>query len=458
MRILLVQPGSSDLMVGFNRLIQPEPLALEILAATVPEHEVQILDLRVDHELAPTLSSFAPDLVGITGYTTDVPRMHGLFQQVKAYDPAVVTVVGGFHASLCPEDFDRDYVDVIVVGEGEQTFPELVETLEAGRDLAAVNGLIYRRQGRPYATTPREPAKDINSFPMPARHLTERYRSHYHFHFWEYPRLVETARGCPYRCTFCSVWKFHHGKCRLRKPERVLQEIAGLDPEIICFVDDNFLQSLPRAEAIGNLIKDAGIKTKYWMQARADSIVRRPDIIAKWAKIGLTTILIGFEKFREEELASVNKSSSVKVNEQAMEIMHDNGVEMWGAFIVDPQWTKPDFDALIDYVRSMKITFPQFTVLTPLPGTDFFKEKLNELATRNYEVFDFLHSVLPTKLPVEEFYANMARLYSSTTLSMTELRRRIRSGLIPISALQRVKGLLVDVTTPEAYLRSLTTA
>ncbi len=142
------------------------------------------------------------------------------------------------------------------------------------------------------------------------------------------------------------------------------------------------------------------------------------------------------------------------MNEKAMEIMLENGVDMWGGFIIDPQWTKPDFDALIEYVRSKKISFPQFTILTPLPGTAFFREKFKELTTLNYEVYDFFHSVLPTKLPLEEFYSNMARLYASTTLGIGELRKRVRSGEIPVSVLGRLRELLKEVTNPEAYLRS----
>lgn len=91
-------------------------------------------------------------------------------------------------------------------------------------------------------------------------------------------------------------------------------------------------------------------------------------------------------------------------------------------------------------------------VLTPLPGTEFFREKINELTTRNYELFDFLHSVLPTRLPTREFYENMAQLYASTTMSLSELKGRVRAGRIQVSALKRVKNLLVDLTNPQAYL------
>jgi len=456
MRILLVQPGRHRNMIGFSDIIRPEPLVLEILAACLPGHEVEILDLRVEDGLEEKLKSFKPDVVGVTGYTTVVPAMHGVCQLAKSLNPRVVTVVGGYHASLMPQDFDRDYVDVITVGEGERIIAELVDALERGRSLDKVDGLIYRKDGRQVTTKPRAMIADLDSTPLPSRHLSERNRDKYHFHFWSRPALVETARGCPYRCTFCSVWKFHKKICRFKTPERVLIELKQLDsPEIVAFVDDNFLQNIRRAERIYQLIKDEGIQTKYWMQARADSIVRHPEIIEKWASIGLTTILIGFEKFREDELDSLNKKSSIKTNEKCMEVMRKYGVEMWGGFIVDPQWTREDFDACIDYVRGMKITFPQFTVLTPLPGTEFYEEKKSQLITDNYEVFDFLHTVLPTRLPAEEFYQNMARLYTTCTLSLSDIRQRIRSGRFPATTLERVRGLLADVTSADAYIRTM---
>jgi radical SAM superfamily enzyme YgiQ (UPF0313 family) len=225
--------------------------------------------------------------------------------------------------------------------------------------------------------------------------------------------------------------------------------------DIAYFVDDNFLQNLRRAEKIHQLVKEAGLRLRYWMQARSDSIVKRPDLIERWASIGLSTVLVGFEKFREEELADLQKRSSVETNEEAARILRANDVDIWGAFIVDPTWKKSDFDALIDYVHRLKISFPQFSILTPLPGTEFFREKLSELTTGNYELFDFLHSVLPTRLPNRQFYGEMARLYSSTTMSFSELKRRIRSGRIQASGLRRIKNLISEVSNAEAYLRGL---
>ena len=457
MRILLVHPPTSPNSVGFNKFGCPEPLALEILGASLSHHEVRILDMRIDSDLETFVQAFEPDLVGVTGYTPDVPQMLTVCKEVKALDAGIRTVVGGYHATLCAEDFDVEYVDLIVAGEGERTLPELVEALEEDQDLEQIPGLIYRKGGRQLFTQVRPLLPDLDESPLPARHLTDRYRQDYFFQFWSSPAALETARGCPYNCKFCSVWVFHRRRCRFKSPRRVLEELSTIRTGIAYFVDDNFLQNLHRAEKICRLIDEAGLKLRYWMQARSDSIAKRPALIERWARTGLSTVLVGFEKFRQEELTDLDKRSSIKTNERAAQILQANGVDIWGAFIVDPAWERSDFDALIEYVRRLKISFPQFTVLTPLPGTEFFREKLGELTTRNYELFDFLHSVLPTKLPAAQFYAEMARLYSSTTMGLSELKKRIRSGHIQVSGLRRVKNLLSEVSNPDAYLRGLET-
>ncbi|MHB1415837.1 MAG: B12-binding domain-containing radical SAM protein, partial [Chloroflexota bacterium] len=150
MRILLVQPEWSMTLVGFNKLARPEPLGLEILAGALPHHDVRILDLRVDktpNVLQSTLASFQPHMVGVTAYTTDVPKAMAIMAEVKATSPEIYTVAGGHHASLAPHDFDRPFVDFIVVGEGEETFPQLVDALEAGRDFREIKGIIYSEDG-----------------------------------------------------------------------------------------------------------------------------------------------------------------------------------------------------------------------------------------------------------------------------------------------------------------------
>ncbi len=452
MRILLVQPSYQGQFGGLNQVMVPEPFALELLAAMVPEHDVRIIDLRIEENLDQTLEEFRPQLVGVTSLTANSPQALLVCKRTKRFDPNIFVVAGGYHAALSPQDFDGPHVDAVVIGEGEGAFAELVAAIDSGGDLRRIAGLRLRHEGKVITTVQRPLIKDLDTLPFPARNLTERFRQQYAFYLWPVVYAVETARGCPYRCNFCAVWQFHHGYCRLKTPERVLDELRRVPGKYVFFVDDNFLQNLTRAQKIGRLVAGEGINKRYWMQVRSDSVVRQPKVIEQWAKLGLSITSLGFETFREEDLKKFDKHNTVENNEKAVQILKENGVQVWGSFIVDPAWDRRDFDCLVEYVERLRLSFHQFTVLTPIPGTGFFAEKLQELLTTNYERFDFLHSVLPTKLPAAEFYENMARLYAMTKLSMADLRRGWHEGDITPETLRRLRDMLQRLANPQTYM------
>ena len=141
--------------------------------------------------------------------------------------------------------------------------------------------------------------------------------------------------------------------------------------------------------------------------------------------MGLGHVFIGFESLDEEELKAVNKKSSVETNEQALKIVQANGITVTSAFIINPDYGHKEFERLRNYIRDRGIPVPQFTVLTPLPGTDLFKEIEGKILTKNYELYDFLHSVVPTKLDPNEFYYEFASLYKSAYVNSGVLLKRI---------------------------------
>jgi radical SAM superfamily enzyme YgiQ (UPF0313 family) len=191
----------------------------------------------------------------------------------------------------------------------------------------------------------------------------------------------------------------------------VVNELAGLDEPFIDFAEDNVLHDVGRARKMCDVIKERGIHKTYKLYARTDTIVRHPDIIEKWKDIGMGLMLVGLESYRDNELKGLNKNNSVRNNEEAIRILQRNDVDIAAYFIVNPNYTEDDFKGLADYVAKMKLTQPHFTVLTPLPGTELYKERFHELTTKNYELFDFVHAVLPTTLPLEKFYDQFINLY-----------------------------------------------
>jgi radical SAM superfamily enzyme YgiQ (UPF0313 family) len=425
MKVLLVQPPQFG-KPGFNKIALVEPLGLEMVAgALIPEHEVRILDMRVDNCLEDAIADFRPDALGIScSFTIDVYRTRRIARAARTSGVPFV-FVGGLHASLNPPDFEDEAIDCVVVGEGESGGRALLAALASGSSLHDVSGLVLNKEGGQVFTGPRERTKDLDELPFAARGLLPRSRrGRYFFNFWKPLATIETARGCPHRCNFCSVWTFFQGRCTTKSPERVADELSRLSERYVLITDDNFLLNVKRAAKLATVLKERGIQKRYSFQARSDTIVKNPEIIAQWRAIGLSHIFIGFESLDERELEAINKKSTVETNEQALKIVHDHGISVTSAFIVNPDYGHGEFARLREYIVSRRISVPQFTVLTPLPGTDLFKEIENKILIKNYELYDFLHSVLPTKLEPSEFYREFASLYGAAYINSGVLKRR----------------------------------
>lgn len=414
MRVLLIQPGRKKETIGFDQMIFCEPLGLELIAGALKRHDVRILDMRLDDSLFKTLKEFKPDICGIScSYTIDVSSSLMIAKELNLYSKDLFIVVGGHHPTMVPKDFFKEEIDAIVVGEGEWTMRDLVEELEKKGNLKNIPGLFIKDGDEFLFTGERSLIEDLDSLPFPDYEIVKKYRSHYYMGFQKPLALVETARGCPYHCSFCSVWVFYKGRCRMKSPERVVSELMNLKEKNILFTDDNFLIHIGRIEEMISLLKKKGIKKKFTIQARSDSIVKHPELIIKLKEVGLKAVFIGFEKIKDDALADIGKNNSVKNNEEALRILRSQGVDVWASFIVDPDYSKEDFEMLKQYVIDNKIETPTFSILTPLPGTNLYQQKENELTTRDYDLFDIAHAVVNTKLPILEFYKEYANLWST---------------------------------------------
>ncbi len=279
MKILLIQPECQSGVIGFRLAAMPEPLALELLAASVPEHEVRILDMRIQRDLAGTLKSFSPDMVAVTALTTEVYAAMDVLRAVKAHSKEIFTLVGGYHVSLMPEDFFIPEADALSIGEGELSFRHVVEAVGRGRDLAGIPSIIYRDKSGQWVRAPESEEKiDMDRLPLPRRDLTAACRKDYFFLFDQPDSSIVTGRGCPYRCNFCSVWEFYGGRTRQMSPLRVMEEIVVVTTDHITFVDDNFLMNYKRESSIADLIR----RTAFANATRWNAAPTRSPSIRSW--------------------------------------------------------------------------------------------------------------------------------------------------------------------------------
>jgi len=190
----------------------------------------------------------------------------------------------------------------------------------------------------------------------------------------------------------------------------IVRELEQIGSHTVFFVDDNALVDPSLMEELRIQIKKSGINKQYWAQIRADSVVRYRSLLAGWKSIGLENVFIGFESITQKGLDELGKRLEVKYITEAIKTLDELGISIIGSFIVNPDFDKEDFSSLRRFVRRMRMPVPLFTVLTPLPGTVLYEEKLNEITSHNFELYDLMHSVLPTRLELINFYKEYGRL------------------------------------------------
>jgi len=413
MRVLLVQPPFDPTTSKLSAIGIPEPLGLEYIAAAIPDHDVRILDLRVEGSIEEAIKDFDPRVVGCTAVTASVKCALALLRAAKKINPEIVTVIGGHHPTLRPGDCQVEPVDVIVRGEGENPLAGLVSCVEAGRSFTAVDGIVHRSDGE-WTSNPRGDLVALDEYRFPARALTESMR-HAYFRVGLGSILsAVSSRGCTRRCHFCSIWRFHHGKYRRRSPENVVAELASRPELVLDFMDDDSFGDIKAMERLRQLVVDELPGRTFRFFVRSDTVVRSPDLFERWAGAGMKYALVGLESFRDEELRDLNKSATAEQNVKALEILKSVGIGVLGYLIVRPDFTEDDFERLGDTVEELGILQPVFGTLTPFPGTVLFDQMQDRLVTTDWEHFDGFRAVVETALPRPEYYRRLADLYRRT--------------------------------------------
>ncbi len=472
-KVLFVEP-QSGYSTGFNDTVRVETLGPEYLAASVQDTvECELADLRTKKGqalgLVGAIEKFQPDLVAFKcGYTTDVPVVADLAREVRAMDQQLPIIVGGHHISLSPEDLYIPEIDVIVYGEAEEIFPTLLNELGTKGRLDRIPYLHYRDVDGEFRKTVPEIRIDnlilhddasMNDRPEVLRELCDPYREEYDFLYHPKPYSIETARGCRYRCSFCSVWQFHHGTYKVEGWERTLKEIERIpNGSYVNIVDDLAIQVMPQEDyrksdawRLANALIESGNERRFWMQCRADNIVRNKELYTKWAEAGLDMVLVGLESDDPVELKRINKGSRVNINEEAITFLHTIGVKLWGAQMVFADWGHEKFDHLTEYNKRLGIECPQFTMHTPLPGTVDWHKYKDQLITKDRQYFDFLHPVLPTELPIREYIDRYIGLYKECHMPESELDRMVGIGQVPKEAATKFKRKFVRLLRTSNY-------
>jgi radical SAM superfamily enzyme YgiQ (UPF0313 family) len=426
MRILLVRPPVPEHTMGLKHVMICEPLELEYVAAGLAGHEVQILDLIVVKGFERRLEEFRPDVVGTSCYITGVNEVVKLCRTAKRWNPECGTVVGGVHASKAPEDFADPAVDCIVLGDGTSTIGPVVDAMEAGTGFDHIPGLaLPGGNGDVRLTEKHAYMPDPDALPLPRRDLVSHLQHKYYYLFHRPVATMKTTWGCWYKCNFCFTWRITDGVPYSRSPESIVEELEQIEAEDVYIVDDIFLFHRRRLARIAELIRERGIRKKFLVYARADFIAENEDVVREWSELGLRAVFIGLEAATDPELDSMDKQSSVDFNREAIAVLRKHGVDTYGSLITQPDYTPEDWERLWEFIDETGLYYLNISPLTPLPGTLIWEEYADRLTVdrRAHGLFDLSHVLLPTRVPLREYYRSLLGLYIRTCLDIRRANR-----------------------------------
>jgi len=362
------------------------PLGLAYLAAVVEEngYEVVIIDVWAEQltvsEIGERLRREKPDIVGVTIMTPKLESGMKVVDVARRVLPGVLVMVGGPHPSALPEETIKanNNIDIVVVGEAEDTILEIVRTHEVKGDFRKVKGIVFKKGKKVIKTESRPPICDIDSLPPPARHLfpMEKYKTHPPYGKKNPYTNVITSRGCPFRCGYCSKSVFGHS-FRAQSADRVVAEIefllARYKIKEIHFYDDDFTMDMKRAEAICDLIIAKKLKFIWSCTTRVDLVNLR--LLRKMKKAGCWLISYGVESGDQELLDRIEKNITIAQVKKAFLWTRKVGIRTLGFFIVGlPGETWQTIGKTIDLAKEIKPDFTSWCVLIILPGAGLFDQ------------------------------------------------------------------------------------
>lgn len=358
-------------------------LAIPTLVSLTPSaHEVRVFDENIrDIDF-----TWKPDLVGISVRTMFAKRAYRISETYRKR--GVKTVLGGIHPSMCPEEA-LQYCDSVVIGEAEDTWQGLLKDAEAGRLKR-----LYKANG----------FADLKASPVPVRSSLDREKY--------LSDILQTAKGCPFHCEFCSVHAFDGQKIRTRSIEQVIREILEIKgsrskyktKSSIFFADDNIIADKKFARDLFLALKPYNIN---WMCQASINISKEPELLKLMRESGCGAIFIGFESLSKQTLAGMHKGINQKYDYlEAIKTIQSQGILVHSSFILGHDLDTPaTFDELIAFIQESHLLMPLINIMTPFPGTKLFKrlEEEGRILHKDWSKYDTKYVVFsPSQMSPEE--------------------------------------------------------
>jgi len=419
-KLLLINPVNQRRKgLRMRNLSTYPPLNLAIIAGLTPETwDVKILDENFD-----TFRFEEADLVGFTSFTSTCARAYELSSIFRKRN--IKTVMGGIHASMLPDEA-LNYMDSVVVGEAESIWHKVIEDVENNSLQKIYKGELVELGGKP----------------MPRHDLLSK---EYSF------SSIQTTRGCPMQCDFCSVSTFNGCQYRFRPIHEVLDELEHMPTKLVFFCDDNIIgygkKGQERAIELFKGIVERGIKMEWAGQASLNFADN--EEVLKWAALsGCRIVLVGIESEKAEQLKEAGKKLNLHMGVDAyakvFKKIHRYGINVLGAFILGlDSDTKQSLYDRAEYILKSSVDAWQTTILTPLPGTGLYNrlKAENRIVYTDYPAdwsrYDFSEPVIvPKNMSTQELALTIKdiwlKLYNRKTV-----RKQFRRSLWNLRSMKK---------------------
>ncbi len=401
-----VKPGGKPTVSRFFRHTRLSLLA--VAAVTPPDWEVRI----VDEYVSPLDFSSEPACIGLSFMTAGALRAYEIAKEFRRQ--GIPALAGGFHPTFLPQEV-LEHCDAVCIGDAEPSWPQMLRDLERG-ELKQV----YRS----------DPFASLSGLSLPRRDLLDSR---------EYltRNSVQTSRGCPNSCTFCSITSFYGGHYRHRPVEEVIKEIAGLSGKLVIFIDDNLVADRSYALKLFSSLRPL---KRHWYSQAALTIAQDAELLELAVESGCRGLFVGLESLSNESLLKVGKGFCLaETYLESIENLHRAGIAVETGIIFGFDEDSPEvFDRTLDFLKASRIELAQITILTPLPGTAIYNqlEREGRILTKDWSYYDFFHVVFqPKKMTPEELQTGtdeVVRRFYSTQKIMERTTSSLRYlGFLP---------------------------
>jgi radical SAM superfamily enzyme YgiQ (UPF0313 family) len=324
------------------------------------------------------------DIVGISSITNTIPEAYRLADSLR--QNGVIVVMGGPHVTFMPEEA-LDHCDYVVIGEGDVSFPDLIDALEKRKLPEGIPGLAYWLQNGDMHFTEPDKIVDYMNIPSPDFSLSSQIKS------GQIPPIVVTSRGCPHDCTFCIVTSIFGRRYRFKRNEQVIAELRPILNKSVFFGDDNFFANPARTKALlRDMISQKSVP-KRWSAQMTVKAAFDEEFLSLMEETHCRMAYIGIESVSPETLKRFNKAHDVKATERCIDLLHNHNIGVHGMFVLD---IGDDVNAardIVDFAIATDLDTIQIFCLTPFPGTTAYDEHQYRLLHREWKYFDGMHVV-----------------------------------------------------------------